>query len=89
MTGDECFAIATDLRYGQELKTITCDFPKAFQMDSHLWMGLAGLATDVQVIKNIYFLIRKNYKIKMGRTTIAIILHTVEQTCNKKKNVNI
>ena len=52
MAGEGCFAIATDLRYGQELKTVTCDFPKAFEMAPNLWMGLTGLATDVQVMTN-------------------------------------
>jgi len=55
MVGDGCFAIASDLRFGQELKTVTCDFPKAFEMSPNLWMGLTGLATDVQVILVLLF----------------------------------
>ena len=26
----------------------------AFQMDPHLWMGLNGLATDIQTVQRIY-----------------------------------
>ena len=28
MTGDECVAVCSDLRYGRELQTIATDFPK-------------------------------------------------------------
>ena len=51
MKGDKCVAIASDLRFGQQLSTVTCDFSKAFEMAPHLWMGLAGLATDVQTVQ--------------------------------------
>ena len=49
MKGEKCVAIASDLRFGQQLSTVTCDFSKAFEMAPHLWMGLCGLATDVMV----------------------------------------
>merc|ERR1712051_1125586 len=51
MKGAGCVAIASDLRFGKELQTVTCDFSKAFQMDPHLWMGLTGLATDIQTVQ--------------------------------------
>ena len=51
MAGDGCFAVATDLRFGQDLKTVTMDFPKAFEMAPNLWLGLTGLATDVLTVK--------------------------------------
>ena len=28
MTGEECVAVCSDLRYGRELQTIATDFPK-------------------------------------------------------------
>jgi len=51
MKGEKCVAIASDLRFGQQLSTVTCDFSKAFEMAPHLWMGLCGLATDVQTVQ--------------------------------------
>ena len=67
MTGDGCFAIATDLRYGQELKTVTTDFPKAFEMSSGLWMGLTGLATDVQTVQQKMEFRKQMYELTENR----------------------
>ena len=50
MKGKNCVALASDLRYGVELRTITTDFPKVFEITPHLWVGLPGLATDIQTV---------------------------------------
>merc|ERR1712141_408602 len=78
MKGAGCVAIASDLRFGKELQTVTCDFSKAFQMDPHLWMGLTGLATDIQTVqqkmefrKNMYELTENR---KMTPKTFAEVL---------------
>jgi len=78
MKGAGCVAIASDLRFGKELQTVTCDFSKAFQMDPHLWMGLTGLATDIQTVqqkmefrKNMYELTENH---KMSPKTYANVL---------------
>merc|ERR1712173_459694 len=44
-------AVCSDLRYGRELQTIATDFPKVFEMNPYLWVGLPGLATDIQTVK--------------------------------------
>ena len=49
MTGKDCVAIASDLRYGIQLQTVGMNFPKVFEMGPKLYIGLAGLATDIQV----------------------------------------
>ena len=61
MKGNNCVAIASDLRFGKELQTVTCDFSKCFEMSPHMWLGLTGLGTDVQTVhqkmefrKNMY-----------------------------------
>merc|ERR1712086_488058 len=51
MKGKDCVAIASDLRFGKELQTVTTDFSKCFEMAPHLWLGLTGLATDVQTVQ--------------------------------------
>ena len=50
MKGKNCVALASDLRYGVELRTVTTDFPKVFEITPHLWVGLPGLATDLQTV---------------------------------------
>lgn len=67
MKGKDCVAVASDLRYGVELRTVTTDFPKVFEVNPHLWVGLPGLATDIQtVLQKIEF--RTNiYELKEGR----------------------
>jgi len=52
MTGAECVAIASDLRYGVQFQTIAADFPKVHRIHSHLYVGLPGLATDQQTVLN-------------------------------------
>merc|ERR1719508_682820 len=53
MSGDQCVAVCSDLRFGRELQTISTDFPKVFEMNPHLWVGLPGLATDIQTVKQM------------------------------------
>mgnify|MGYP000065895247 CR=1 FL=1 len=49
MAGKECVCIASDNRYGQNLHTISTDFPKIFKITNRIFLGLSGLATDIQV----------------------------------------
>lgn len=51
MKGKECVAIATDKRFGVQAQTVSLDFPKVFEMGPHLYVGLPGLATDIQTVK--------------------------------------
>jgi len=67
MTGEKCVAIASDLRFGQQLSTISCDFPKVFEMNPHLWVGLPGLVTDIQTVKAKIDFRRNMYELKEGR----------------------
>jgi len=53
MKGKDCVAIASDMRYGVQFQTISCDFPKMFSMGEKLYLGLSGLATDVQTVSNL------------------------------------
>lgn len=50
MTGKNCIAIACDKRFGIQYSTVSMDFPKVFEMGPQLFLGLAGLATDVQTV---------------------------------------
>lgn len=44
----ECVAIGSDLRFGVQLQTITCDAPKVHKIHDKLYLGLSGLQTDAQ-----------------------------------------
>lgn len=50
MKGKNCVAIAADRRFGIQAQTINMEFDKVFEMGPHLYIGLPGLATDVQTM---------------------------------------
>lgn len=50
MKGKDCVAIASDRRFGIQAQTVAMDFQKVFEMGPHLYLGLPGLATDVQTV---------------------------------------
>lgn len=70
MKGKNCVAIASDRRFGIQAQTVSMDFQKIFEMGPRLYIGLPGLATDVQTVSqrlkfrlNLYEL-RENREIK-------------------------
>jgi len=78
MKGKNCVAIAGDLRLGVQAQTVAMGFNKIFEMGPHLYVGLAGLATDVQTVSerlkfriNLYEL-RENRRIKPETLTSLI-----------------
>jgi len=68
MKGANCVAIASDLRFGKELQTVTTDFSKCFEMAPHLWLGLTGLNTDVQTVKQKMEFRKNMYELSESRT---------------------
>ena len=50
MTGKNCVAIASDKRFGVQLMTVSTEFPKLFPATDKCFIGLTGLATDVQTL---------------------------------------
>jgi Proteasome subunit len=50
MKGKNCVVIASDTRYGLQAQTIATDFPKTFKMTDQCYVGLVGLATDIQTM---------------------------------------
>lgn len=50
MAGKNCVAIASDLRFGEKLKTIATNFPKTYRVTDKAYIGLAGLITDAQTV---------------------------------------
>mmetsp|Transcript_84782 Transcript_84782/g.213776 ORF Transcript_84782/g.213776 Transcript_84782/m.213776 type:complete len:207 (-) Transcript_84782:91-711(-) len=54
MAGENCVAIASDTRHGvRQLMTVGCQRQKMFQLTDQCYVGLAGLATDVQTMSQL------------------------------------
>ncbi|CAE7747395.1 PBC1 [Symbiodinium microadriaticum] len=47
MAGKNCVGICSDTRLGVQAQTVAKDFKKVFEMSDKVYVGLAGLATDV------------------------------------------
>lgn len=54
MAGKDCIAIASDKRYGIRNQTMGCQMKKIFQMGEKTFVGLTGLATDMQTLEQKY-----------------------------------
>lgn len=78
MKGKDCVAIAADRRFGIQAQTVSTDFQKIFEMGPRLYIGFAGLATDVQTVSerlkfrvNLYEL-REHRRIK-PKTLMSVV----------------
>jgi 20S proteasome subunit beta 3 len=68
MAGDGCVGIAADTRYGvRQLQTVGCQRQKIFQMTDQTFVGLAGLATDVQTLSQLLDFRAKLYNLREER----------------------
>ena len=52
--GKDCVAIASDTRLGIQAMTVATDFQKVFKIHDYLYLGMAGLATDVQTLDALF-----------------------------------
>ena len=77
MTGKDCVGIASDLRFGIQTQTLATDLPKAFPLAPKLYVGLAGLATDVLTIRNLLEFHMGLYKLKEERDMSPKVLTNV------------
>eukprot|EP01112_Ceratiomyxa_fruticulosa_P020404 TRINITY_DN692_c0_g1_i1.p1 TRINITY_DN692_c0_g1~~TRINITY_DN692_c0_g1_i1.p1 ORF type:complete len:208 (-),score=39.80 TRINITY_DN692_c0_g1_i1:130-753(-) len=50
MIGKNCVAIASDLRFGVQSATISTNNPKVFKINDRCFLGLSGLATDIETL---------------------------------------
>jgi len=67
MAGKDCVAIASDRRLGAQLATISTQFTKVFAMQPTLYVGLAGLASDVQTLRSLLEYRTQLYQLKEER----------------------
>lgn len=67
MVGKDCFAIASDRRLGVNFQTIAWDFQRIFKIHDTLYIGLSGLATDVQTMHQRLKFRHKLYQLREER----------------------
>mmetsp|Transcript_26716 Transcript_26716/g.31091 ORF Transcript_26716/g.31091 Transcript_26716/m.31091 type:complete len:205 (-) Transcript_26716:97-711(-) len=67
MAGKDCVGIACDTRLGAQAQTVACDFRKVFKMSDKIFVGLAGLATDVLTMQNLLKFRQNLYELREDR----------------------
>ncbi len=67
MAGKDCVGIACDTRLGAQAQTVSCNFQKVFKMNDKIFVGLAGLATDVQTMHNLLSFRQNLYELREER----------------------
>lgn len=73
MTGKDCVGIACDTRLGAQAQTVSCDFKKVFQFGK-TFVGLAGLATDVQTMNSLLKFRKNLYELREERQMTPRVL---------------
>jgi len=67
MAGKDCVGIASDTRFGTGSGTVTNNFRKVFKMTDKLYVGLAGLVTDMQTMENTLKFRKSLYELREER----------------------
>jgi len=67
MTGKDCVAIASDMRFGQQMSTISMNRPKIYEISDKCFLGLSGLGTDAQTVYEKLKFRTKLYKLREER----------------------
>jgi 20S proteasome subunit beta 3 len=86
MAGKDCVGIAADRRLGAQLHTVATDFNKVFPLHSKLFVGLGGLATDVQTLHQLLEFRLNLYRLKEEREMSPQVLsHLLSQLLYEKR----
>jgi len=67
MTGKNCVAIASDMRFGIQAQTMADNFHKVFRIHDKLYVGLTGLISDVQTVSQKLDFRHKLYALREER----------------------
>jgi len=67
MAGKDCIAIASDRRYGIRNQTVGCEMQKVFQMNDKVFVGLTGLASDMQTLEQKFRFRTNMYRLREER----------------------
>lgn len=75
MAGQKCVGIACDKRLGiNRFQTVSTEFQKVFQLTDRCYVGLAGLATDVQTVANYLKFRHALYELREEREMRAHVI---------------
>ncbi|KAG0225688.1 nucleophile aminohydrolase [Mortierella sp. GBAus27b] len=86
MVGKNCVAIACDKRLGAQAMTISTEFKKIFSATPKTYIGLPGLATDVQTLSEKFRFKVNMYKLKEEREIEPRTLaHLVSSTLYERR----
>jgi 20S proteasome subunit beta 3 len=86
MAGKDCVGIAADRRLGAQLHTVATDFTKVFRMSPKLYVGLGGLATDVQTLHQLLQFRLGLYRLNEEREmTPPVFSHLLSQLLYEKR----
>ncbi|KAI8591725.1 nucleophile aminohydrolase [Geranomyces variabilis] len=86
MKGKNCVAIAADRRFGVQLMTLSTDFQKIFEINPRTYIGLPGLATDVQTLSELFRFKTNLYKLREERDiSPKTFSHMVSSTLYEKR----
>jgi 20S proteasome subunit beta 3 len=96
MVGKDCVAIAADKRFGVQALTLGTEFQKVFPINNQLYLGLPGLASDVETLYASFLNDRHEqfrYKVNMYKMnedrdiTPKTFAHLVSSTLYEKRCV--
>mmetsp|Transcript_42551 Transcript_42551/g.69005 ORF Transcript_42551/g.69005 Transcript_42551/m.69005 type:complete len:204 (+) Transcript_42551:101-712(+) len=67
MVGKNCVAIASDKRFGIQMRTIACNTPKVYKLHDTLYVGFSGIITDMQTLYEKFKFRLNMYKLREER----------------------
>ncbi|KAI0049306.1 20S proteasome subunit beta 3 [Auriscalpium vulgare] len=86
MAGKNCVAIACDLRLGAGAQTIATNFEKIFPVTDRMYLGLAGLASDVVTLREKFRYLTNMFLIKESRPLEpSTFAHLVSSTLYERR----
>ncbi|EGG23836.1 proteasome subunit beta type 3 [Cavenderia fasciculata] len=74
MTGKNCVAIATDLRFGIQHQTVSNNHPKVYRINDKCFIGISGLVTDAQTLYQKLVFRHNLYKLREERDMTPQVL---------------
>lgn len=67
MSGKQCVAIASDTRYGVQNVTLASNKSKIYEINEKVYIGMSGLATDMQTLYQKFRFHTNLYKLREER----------------------
>eukprot|EP00919_Chromeraceae_sp_WS-2016_P074018 GHVR01175085.1.p1 GENE.GHVR01175085.1~~GHVR01175085.1.p1 ORF type:complete len:193 (+),score=38.06 GHVR01175085.1:172-750(+) len=78
MSGKNCVAVASDTRLGiAKFNTVSTDFKKSFVMNNNCFIGLSGLATDIQTFHKLLSYRMNMYSLNERRDMLPKVMSSL------------